>query len=652
MANHDASIRINTEVSTDGIKKADKEVERLTKKLSDLKSRYEKMDILGGSLRSFKSLEYDIEKTEEQLEAAKAKASELKAELASKQEFEPFDAKQLAEFKKKFGFDKEVYGFKKATKSARKLFNTIDNGTKKSNSGLSNTTKMLGRMMIQMMAFRAAMATVEYVKEGLNNLVQYSTELNDVFSDLKSSSAQLKNSLATAFAPILTTIIPYITQLIWWLNTATEYISKFCAAWGGKNTYAKAKKQVVDYAKSLKGASKEAKGALAAFDEINVLNKDEGAGGGGEATGAGAFEEAQVDSAFAEMVEKVKAALEAILPLVILIGAALLAWNIYDFLAKLMLANPLLGTIVAAVMAVAGAALAVYSYIQMWKDGVDWKGIIGFVAGVTMAVTALYMLFGPLAAGIALIIAGIAGVVLALHDIIENGVTAENLGLILISTIGILTGVFFAFGTTVTVVVGIITAAVAILAMLVAYSGNGTEALKHLQATFKSLGEFIKKVFAGDFKGALEDLKKAGRSFGNFWISVAEGVANGFIKMVNAIIDAINAIHIDIPGWLQGITGMESWSPNIKHWNAHVSFPRLATGGIVTSSTIANIGESGREAVLPLENNTEWMDQLSERINSRPTKIVFTGDLAELGRILKPVIENEDGRIGPSFEYA
>lgn len=630
---YDASIRVSTIVDIKDVEKADKEVEKLTKKLDGLYAKGRKMEALGVDKNSkqWKGHIYDVAQLEADLDEAITKSKELR---------DTFEKQNSAK------------GFGKITQSARNLFNTIDKGTKKSNTGLSNTTKMLGRMMIQMMAFRAAMAAVEYVKEGLNNLVQHSTELNGVFSDLKSSSAQLKNSLATAFAPILTTIIPNITQLIWWLNTATEYISKFCAAWGGKNTYTKAKKQVVDYAKSLKGASKEAKGALAAFDEINVLNKDEGAGGGGEATGAGAFEEAPVDSAFAEMVERVKAALEAILPLVILIGAALLAWNIYDFLAKLMLANPLLGTIVAAVMAVAGAALAVYSYIQMWKDGVDWKGIIGFVVGVTMAVTALYMLFGPLVAGIALIIAGIAGVVLALHDIIENGVTAENIGLLLISVIGLLTGVFFAFGGTATLIVGIITAVLGVLALLVAYGGNGTEALKHLQAAFKSLGEFIKKVFAGDFKGALEDLKKAGRSFGNFFISVAEGIANGFIKMVNAVIDAINSIKIDVPGWLQKITGMQTFGFNLPHWNKTVSLPRLATGGIVTSSTIANIGESGREAVLPLENNTEWMDQLSEKINSRPTKIVFTGDLAELGRILKPVIENEDGRIGPSFEYA
>ena len=47
----------------------------------------------------------------------------------------------------------------------------------------------------------------------------------------------------------------------------------------------------------------------------------------------------------------------------------------------------------------------------------------------------------------------------------------------------------------------------------------------------------------------------------------------------------------------------------------HISIPQLATGGIATSPTTALIGEAGREAVLPLENNTSWMDTLADRIN-------------------------------------
>lgn len=43
--------------------------------------------------------------------------------------------------------------------------------------------------------------------------------------------------------------------------------------------------------------------------------------------------------------------------------------------------------------------------------------------------------------------------------------------------------------------------------------------------------------------------------------------------------------------------------------------PALAKGGIVSSPTTALIGEDGAEAVIPLQNNLEWIDTLAERIS-------------------------------------
>ncbi len=40
----------------------------------------------------------------------------------------------------------------------------------------------------------------------------------------------------------------------------------------------------------------------------------------------------------------------------------------------------------------------------------------------------------------------------------------------------------------------------------------------------------------------------------------------------------------------------------------------MAKGGIVNEPTLAVIGEAGKEAVMPLENNTSWIDDLSSRI--------------------------------------
>lgn len=43
--------------------------------------------------------------------------------------------------------------------------------------------------------------------------------------------------------------------------------------------------------------------------------------------------------------------------------------------------------------------------------------------------------------------------------------------------------------------------------------------------------------------------------------------------------------------------------------------PFMAKGGIVDGATLAMIGENGREAVMPLENNTGWINQLAEKIS-------------------------------------
>ena len=56
--------------------------------------------------------------------------------------------------------------------------------------------------------------------------------------------------------------------------------------------------------------------------------------------------------------------------------------------------------------------------------------------------------------------------------------------------------------------------------------------------------------------------------------------------------------------------------------------PELATGGIVDRATTAVIGEAGREAVLPLENNTGWMDTLAGKLadmvgGRQPSKFIM-----------------------------
>lgn len=123
---------------------------------------------------------------------------------------------------------------------------------------------------------------------------------------------------------------------------------------------------------------------------------------------------------------------------------------------------------------------------------------------------------------------------------------------------------------------------------------------------FGKVGEVVGSAISDTVKGAI-----------NWILDKAVGLINGFIKGINWAIGVINKI----PGVeIDKITLLE--------------VPQLAKGGITTGATLAEIGERGREAVLPLENNTGWMDLLADRIaarNQAPSKIILNVDGRELG---------------------
>ena len=117
----------------------------------------------------------------------------------------------------------------------------------------------------------------------------------------------------------------------------------------------------------------------------------------------------------------------------------------------------------------------------------------------------------------------------------------------------------------------------------------------------------------------------------------AKAAFNGVISVVenavNGIINKLNRLSWSIPDWVPGVGG-KRFGFNLSP----ISIPRLATGGIATSSTLANIGERGAEAVLPLTGTQgmAWMDKLADKIAERtngntPSKIILNVDGRELG---------------------
>ena len=94
------------------------------------------------------------------------------------------------------------------------------------------------------------------------------------------------------------------------------------------------------------------------------------------------------------------------------------------------------------------------------------------------------------------------------------------------------------------------------------------------------------------------------------------GVITAIETAVNWIVSKVNILHFDLPDAVAKKVGFSSLGFNLPY----VHLPRLAKGGIVNNpgrgqAVIA--GEAGAEAILPLQNNTEWMDMLVDKVADR-----------------------------------
>jgi len=138
-------------------------------------------------------------------------------------------------------------------------------------------------------------------------------------------------------------------------------------------------------------------------------------------------------------------------------------------------------------------------------------------------------------------------------------------------------------------------------------------ALVVLQAKFNIFGKIIDEVkgafsrFYSTVKTVLDLLASAfSTSFAairNIAVGVFDGLAAGFKATINAIIGAVEGgLNLAIKGLNKALDLIDiAAGPFINFGTIpSVKLPRLAEGGIVTSPTIAMIGERGPEAVVPL----------------------------------------------------
>lgn len=154
-----------------------------------------------------------------------------------------------------------------------------------------------------------------------------------------------------------------------------------------------------------------------------------------------------------------------------------------------------------------------------------------------------------------------------------------------------------------------------------------------VKGIFGGIIDFITGVFTGDWE-------KAWQGVSDIFSSIFEGLKNIFKIPINWIIDGINKFisglnKIKIPSWVPVVGG--------KGFNIG-TIPRLAQGGIIDKATLAVVGEAGREAVLPLDRNTEWMNEFFDKMpksNNPQTIVIQIGDETIAKKVVNWIRDNQ-----------
>lgn len=286
----DGTVLIDTKINTDGAKTGSEDIKRTLSGTMD----YIKLlpqafkDIPGIMKHTFSSASKSIQSLSPSVRNLQDEVDRYKDALyyAEKAGYglgdAPYDKalaglqrakKAMQDYKKKLlGVDNEQ---QKASKSGSKLNKSLKGTEKASRGARMGLGRMLATSILFSTVFRSISAVTSGLKEGMDNLAQYSDDTNKALSMLMSGMTQLKNSFATAFSPLVEYAAPALAQFINLLSQAVTWTAQLLAALTGKDTFVKAVKVQQDYADSLdktkdetKDAAKETEKALAPFDKL------------------------------------------------------------------------------------------------------------------------------------------------------------------------------------------------------------------------------------------------------------------------------------------------------------------------------------------------------------------------------------------------
>jgi len=148
---------------------------------------------------------------------------------------------------------------------------------------------------------------------------------------------------------------------------------------------------------------------------------------------------------------------------------------------------------------------------------------------------------------------------------------------------------------------------------------------------FRDIVDAVFDVIKTGVKGGMDAIT----GYLTFVMGVYKGIFNAIAKLWN---ETIGKLKFKIPDWVPGIGGKGFDVPDI---------PMLASGGIVSSPTLALIGERGPEAVIPLSQMGTMGGGMNVTVQAG---LVSTPD--QMGQLIIEAIQRAQRRSGTVFQAA
>lgn len=226
---------------------------------------------------------------------------------ALNQETKNLDATQLKQVTKLL---KQMGYSNKQIKQVAKSLGELDNGGKKGANGLKKLANQFKNIMKYRIIRKLIQELYKALTEGLKNIAEFDTGLQDSLSRLQSAFTFVKNSIGAMLAPLIQIVTPILEEVMMLVGELGNTFAEVFASANGQTQFSKATYDLQKY-------NEEAKKTQAlGIDELNVMQKDD-KGNGFTTEDVNLGKETQgVASAIQKIVGKIKEIIDKIKPVV------------------------------------------------------------------------------------------------------------------------------------------------------------------------------------------------------------------------------------------------------------------------------------------------------------------------------------------------